>query len=198
MKRILLAIICLSLKLSGASAQGDPLMLDENNKYIYYQVVTQAKTPPDSLYERALLFLRSTRSAAKLTFIDDNKATGSIRASGGTLVRKRSTLSAHEDANINFNMVIEVKDGKYRYWFTDFVIVPYQRDRYANFVPVPGKSVPLEKGRSVLSQKDMDGYMQTLASNIVYVGDKLKSFMKDPEQAAKKEAKRASVTTKEW
>ncbi len=196
MKKIVLAALCVFLKIGTASAQADSLVMDENNKYIYYQVVAQQGSPEDSLQARAVNFAKKAFAASKLKFKHSNK--GTVQATGGVLVSKKSLLSLHEDARIDYTMVIELKDNRYRYWFTDFIIVPYVRDRYANFVPVSGKNVKLENGLSILSKKDFDGYTAKLMANIKDIGNQLKTYMRMPVAQAKKEVKKTVIPATDW
>jgi len=196
MKKIILAALCLFFKIATASAQADSLVMDEHNKYIYYQVVAQPATTADSLQARAIAFAKKAFAASKLKFKDSDK--GTVRATGGVLVSKKSSVAMHEDARIDYTMTIEVKDNRYRYWFTDFVIVPYARDRYANFVPVTGKNVALENGLSTLTKKDFDGYTAKLFANIKEIGSKLTTYMKAQAAPAKKEVKKASIPATNW
>lgn len=198
MKKTLLLIFCVLIKSITASAQSDSLAMDENNKYIYYQVVTQANTPADSLYKRALVFVKKAYPAAKLKFKDEDKAGATINATGGVLVKKKSMIAMHEDASIDFKLVIEVKDNRYRFWFTDFKLVPYQRDRFANFVPVLGKDEPLETGLPKLNKKDADGYTSILLASLKSMGNKLKAYMQDVQAEPKKEIKKTTIKTREW
>jgi hypothetical protein len=195
MKKILLAVICIFLKVAAASAQADSLVMDENNKYVYYQVVAQPESSADSLQARAIAFAKNAFEAGKLKFKSSDK--GTIRATGGILVAKKSSVAMHEDARIDYTMNIEVKDNRYRYWFTDFVIVPYARDRFANFVPQSGQDVALEKGLSTLSKKDFDGYTAKLFVNIKDIGNRLKTYMKTPV-APKKEVKKTTIPATNW
>lgn len=196
MKKIVLAALCIVFKVAAAFAQADSLVIDENNKYIYYQVVTQSASSADSLQARAITFTKKAFVATKLKFKESEK--GTIRATGGVLVSKKSSVAMHEDARIDYAMVIEVKDNKYRYWFTDFVIVPYVRDRFANFVPVSGKDVALENGMSILSKKDLDGYTAKLLANIKDIGNRLKTYMKTPVAPVKKEVKKTTIPATNW
>ncbi len=165
--------------------------MDENDKYVYYEVVSQQASPADTLQSRAINFTKKVFAPGKLKFkaISDGK----INATGGVLVQKKSTMGRHEDARIDYTMIIEVKDNRYRYWFTDFIIVPYARDRYANFVPVIGKNTPLEKGLSILSKRDLDAYNEKLFANIKDIGNRLKTYMKTPVAPVKQKAKKTTI-----
>ena len=198
MKKFLLLLFFVLIRTISASAQSDSLTMDENNKYIFYQVVTQEATPADSLYKRALTFVKKNYPSDKLKFKDQDKEKATVYATGNVLVAKKSMIAMHPDAGIEFTMVIEVKENKYRYWFTDFNVVPQQRDRFANFVPVPGKKEPLETGLTDLSKKDADGYTSTLLVNLKSISNNLKVYMRNPTVTAKKEVKKTTIKTKDW
>ena len=199
MKKVMIALLCIVLRTTTVSAQTqtDSLSFDENNKYIYYQVASQPSLSADTLYKRALFFLQTAYPNDKLKLSKEDKSKATLKGKGGFFVSKKALVSMHEDAKITYNIVIEVKDGKYRYWLTDFVVIPYERDRYANFVPVLGKDVPLEHGRRKLGQKTLDDYLEKVLVNCRAISNKFKSFIANPSSLPK-EIKTKSVTTKEW
>ncbi|MFD2146013.1 hypothetical protein [Mucilaginibacter antarcticus] len=106
-------------------------------------------------------------------------------------------IAMHEDASVSFNLVMELKDSRYRYWFTDFIVSPYERDRYANYVPVAGKNYPLEKGSTKLNEQDYKGYLTMVTANCRDVGTMLKSYMQF-KAAPQKDKKKNAVVPKEW
>jgi hypothetical protein len=197
MKKVLIALLIVILKAGTASAQADSLVRNENNKFIYYQVVSQPASPVDTLYSRALVFLKKAYPKDRLKAAKADKANATLNATGGVLVSKKSLVAMHEDASVGFNFVIEIKADRYRYWFTDFVITPYERDRYANYVPVAGKNQALENGPGKLSDEDYKGYMKKVLVNCREIGAILKSYMiNQPTQP--KEIKKQTVVPKEW
>ncbi|GAA4916480.1 DUF4468 domain-containing protein [Mucilaginibacter defluvii] len=200
MKRLILILL---VALSGndlyaQASQKDSLGFDENNKYIYYQVVAQPGLNADSIYRRALYFLQAAYSKDKLKLKKQEPANGVLKGEGGFMVSKKALVSKHDDGRITYDLNIEVKDGKYRYWLTNFVIIPYERDRYANFVPVNGKKTPLEHALRLLGQKDLDDYLEKVLVNSRFVGDRLKNFILSPAPSVKKERKIAPVIKKDW
>lgn len=197
MKRIIIAVLIVVLKTGTVLAQADSLVLNEDNKFIYYQVVAQPLSPADSLYKRAVLFIKNAYPKDRLKAGKLDKENATLYASGGVLVSKKSLVALHEDASVGFNFVIEIKAGKYRYWFTDFVITPYERDRYANYVPVAGKNSPLEKGAGALSNEDYKGYMKKILTNCREIGSILKSYMTNEPPTTKSETKKI-IVPKEW
>jgi hypothetical protein len=197
MKRIIVVVLIVVLKATSVLAQTDSLVRNEHNKFIYYQVVAQSSSPADTLYKRAVSFLKKAYPKDRLKATRQDKDNATLYASGGVLVSKKSLVAMHEDASVGFNFFIEIKDGKYRYWFTDFVITPYERDRYANYVPVAGKNTALENGSGKLSTEDYNGYMKKVLANCREIGTILKSYMKN-EPVQIKGAKKQAVVPKEW
>ncbi|HEX3384030.1 MAG TPA: hypothetical protein VHS53_02520, partial [Mucilaginibacter sp.] len=88
---------------------------------------------------------------------------------------------------------------KYRYWLTDFIFRPYQRDRYGMFVPVNGIEVPLEKASSKLDKKEVNDYLDQTGTYCMQTGDNLKAFMIQNHQSSPKNAPPVkTVVTKKW
>jgi hypothetical protein len=197
MKKVVVVLLLMMISAGSVLAQADTLALDENNKFIYYQVVQQPGTTADTLYTMAALFLKKAYPKDRLKAVKTDKVNLTLNASGGVLVSKKSMIAMHEDASVGFNFVVEIKDGKYRYWFTDFVVTPYERDRYANYVPVAGKNYPLEKASGKLSVGDYNGYLKKVLANCREIGAILKSYTKN-DPAEVKNLKNKTSVPKEW
>jgi len=178
-------------------AQKDSLAIDENNKYIYYQVVSQPGLPSDTLYDRALYFFKTAHPATGFKLTGEDKAGDALTGTGSFLVSKKSLVTSHEDGSVSFTMRVDVKEGKYRYWLTDFVFNPYQRNRYNSYEPVPGIFIPLEQSAGKITQKDLNAYLDGVLTASRKIGAKLKEYMlKAP--AVKKEAPVKKISTKDW
>src|ERR1700712_386888 len=139
MKRLLLVVICLVI-FCAANAQQIKLALDEHNRYVYYEVVDKGGISADSLYKNAKGFIEQSYPKSK---------PGSP-ANYHTLIKDKfltySALVKHENGEIAYELNIECRDAKYRYWLTNFVFTPYERNRYGMYVPMNGVNVPLETG----------------------------------------------------
>jgi hypothetical protein len=196
MKNILIAVV-LILFVKTASAQKDSLAFDENNKYIYYQTVAQAGLSADTLYTRALYFLKTAYPKGKITVTSADKAAGVLTAKGSFMVSKKSFISNHEDGEITYTERIEVKDSKYRYWFTNFVYTPYERDRFNSYVPVSGIDIPMENAKDKLDAKDVAGYLDKMLTNSQKTGKYLKSYMLKISSLPKEPGIK-KISTKEW
>ncbi|MDB4918333.1 MAG: hypothetical protein JWQ54_316 [Mucilaginibacter sp.] len=192
MKKVLI-VITFFLAAKAAIAQKELLPFDENNKYIYYQVVDQANLIADTMYNRALYFLKTAYPKLKVT---QNQTNESITGTG-KLVVTSTLLLKHEDGEINFNYTIESKEHKYRFWLTDFIFKPYKTDRYGKSVSVDGIEIPLESGAAKLTKKQIDSYLDQTGAYSKQFGDKLKQYMVKTS-SLKKEAPIKKISTKDW
>jgi len=196
MKRLTF-ILAFVLFAGAVFAQKDSLAFDENNKYIYYQVVQQPGLAADTLFNRALYFFKTAypKAALKLDAADKDKST--LTGSGSFLVSKKSLLTSHEDGSVTFTMRVDIKDGKYRYWLTDFVFNPYQRNRYNTYEAIPGIYIPLEKSEGKIEKKDLTAYLNGVLTSSRKTGEKLKEYMLKVS-SLKKDIGVKKISTKDW
>jgi len=191
MKTTIIALACV-LFAKITFAQQDLLSFDEHNKYIYYQVVDMPGLTADTLHGRGLNFLKAFYPKVKLkTMPAENNISGQGKflSYGGVSVLK------HEKGEIAFQLTIEFKDQKYRYWLTGFIFTPYRRDRYGNFVPQQGIDIPLENILSKFDKKEADDYLNETGTFCKQFGDRLKQF---EINAPKKEEITKKVVTDKW
>ena len=180
MKRILVSVACI-LTAYTVNAQKSLLALDENNKYIYYQVVEQPNASKDSLGRKAGAFALGVYKKDKTHVAGDSV----ITVKDKILTYSVLAFVKHESGEVKFMLNIECKDNKYRYWFTGFVFAPYYKDRYGNFVPEPGIEYPLEKASSKLDKKELEGYLDQTGAYCKQIGDNLKAYMSQNHQSTK-------------
>ncbi|MDN3579704.1 DUF4468 domain-containing protein [Mucilaginibacter flavus] len=198
MKNIIVALIFL-LSAKIALAQKDSLAFDERNKYIYYQATEQPGLSKDTLFNRGAHFMSKAFPKGKFKVTQSDEAKGVLTGEGSFIVPKRSLISNSLGGEISYTMQIEVKDAKYRYWFTDFTFSPYKRDRYGMEVLTPGVTTAMEKGKDVLDKKDFSVYLDKILLNSRQYGNTLKAYMlkvSAKPKVADKSIKK--ISTKEW
>lgn len=194
MKRIFLSFAGI-LFLYSASAQKALLTQDENGKYIYYQVADQPNATKDSLAGKVGAFLGQAFKKDKPVQTGDSLFTIKDKF----LTYSTFTIARHESGEIDFVLNVECKDNKYRYWLTDFIFRPYQKDRYGMFVPVNGIYIPLEKASSKLDKKELEGYLDQTGAYCKQIGDGLKAFMIQNHQSSPKNTSPVkTIVTKKW
>jgi hypothetical protein len=198
MKNIIVALVLL-LSAKTTLAQKDSLAFDERNKYIYYQAIEQSGLNKDTLFNRGAYFMNKAFPKGKFKVTKSDEAKGVLIGEGSFIVPKRSLISNSLGGEITYTMQIEVKNAKYRYWFTDFVFSPYKRDRYGMEVLTPGVSTAMEKGKDLLDKKDFSVYLDKILLNSRQYGGILKAYMfklsakpKVVDKTIKK------ISTKEW
>ncbi len=172
MKKIVLFTVCW-LTFLAANAQKSLLALDEHNKYIYYQVVDRPGVTADSLNNETVAFVKENFPKIKSRIGTDT----SISIKDKFQTYSALSFARHESGQITYTLTIECKNFKYRFWLTDFVFTPFQRDRYGMFVPVNGKDVPLENASTKLEKKELEGYLDQTGLYCEQLGEKLKLYM---------------------
>ncbi len=182
MKNILF-ILTVTFYCSPAFAQQLPT--DENGKISFLKVVKA-----DSLKSGVLYFNAKTWLSVKGYVIEK---TDSI---GGQIVAKyvfpvydKGYVTKKLNGKISCNLILEVKDNKYRYQFTDFVFAYFKEDRNYKFVAT-GKKKNLEEPAAKGWQPLWDQHKKTTLSVINDQAASLKSAMvfiaKAPEITEKK------------
>jgi hypothetical protein len=193
MKLLLTSIIFLSATIASF-AQDKPLPVDERGKMIYYEVVASGKTPADSLLTRARTFLESDKKFKISTSTTDT----AIAATGKMMISKSALGMARPMGAVDYNFNVEVKEGKYRFWLTDFVFIPYSRDRYGNFVPETNIGVPLEREQGKLRAAEWLGYQKITAREAKAIGDRFKNALATRIYAKESPKPKQTISTKKW
>ena len=147
----------------------------------------------DSLQKNMVLFMKEFYPKEKSLQITNSNA--SVKDKFLTY----TALVKHENGEMAYAFNIECKDGKYRYWVTNFVFTPYEKDRYGMFVPVNGKDIVIEKASDKLPKKDVEGYFEQTGAFCKQLGDKLKKYMTEGKPQQPKENKPVKkIVTDKW
>lgn len=142
---------------------------DEAGKFTYYEVVPST-VKEDSLKIRLSSFLGKNKKEIKLKSTSTAK---SILASGKIIIQKSITVISHPSGEIIYQFNFETGEGKYRFWLTNFEFIPYQKDRYGNFVPSTTIGIPLEKESKKSNAQQWEDYRLQAAK---YANDFAKRF----------------------
>ena len=169
------------------------LPVDERGKFIYYEVVN-VSIATDSLSKRALAFIKKQNKELKYQKTLGDTA---YTATGKLVINKTLLVMSHPSGEVLYNFQAEVKKGKYRFWITDFEFIPYQRDRYGNFVPSTTVGIPLENNPGKLNAGEWKEYKAQTAKYAKDFAVKFKNYMasKAPIVVQPTEKK---VVKKEW
>lgn len=179
----------------SVKAQNDEFLpVDELGKFIYYEVVELKALSKDSLKTKIFQFFKRKDD---LVVYKSAQGDTAFSASGKFVISKTLLAMSHPSGEIIFRFEIEIKDRKYRFWLTDFVFIPYQRDRYGNFVPSNPIGTALESTPGKLDAAQWKAYQAQTATYAKALGNKFKAFMATnaPAVASAKEKK---VIKKDW
>lgn len=182
---------CLSIS-AQTSTKAELMPLDERGKYIYYEVVEKNTVPADSLQIRAKEFL----AAKKLDAVKPTK--DQLTASGKFLISKTAFVLTRPSGEVLYNFVFELKEGKYRFWLTDFAFIAYKRDRYANYVPATVKGVPLEKEPGKLNAAEWTSYIAAASKQADLFAADFRQYLSVCKKTEVQPKAKPSVSTKSW
>ena len=141
--RAQLTLCCLgagAALLAARPVRAQALPLDEQGRVSFYHVVKADSLPAGILYGHAKGWLR--RRGYALATADS--VAGRLVATSALPVYDRGYLTKKLHGKVRYQLTVEVKNGRYRVQFTDFVFDYYQEDRAYRFVPT-GKTKPLEE-----------------------------------------------------
>ncbi|MFA6277328.1 MAG: DUF4468 domain-containing protein [Pedobacter sp.] len=158
-----------------ANAQSESVLsVDEQGKLIYYEVVALKGTAKDSLKIRAINYLKKQNKDIQLKSAQGDTA---FIATGKMIINKTLLVMSHPSGEILYRFQVEVKEGKYRFWLSDFSFIPYQRDRYGNFVASTTIGTPLETDPGKLNAGQWKEYHVQTAKYAKDLAVKFKQFM---------------------
>ncbi|MCU0472967.1 MAG: DUF4468 domain-containing protein [Bacteroidales bacterium] len=182
MKRItFLIIVTLILVANNILAQDSPtLPIDEKTgKIVYSEVVNVDSTSISELYLRAKTwFVHNFNSANNVIQLDD-KELGKIIGKGLFDVRL-SAMSKQSAGYVRFLVDIQVKEGRYKYTFTDFRHEPGTTN-----IVTPGDLTLKEPGGGLMTMgaKNWNGIKSQTISTVTSMIENLKLAMKGNSEA---------------
>ncbi|MGI4741465.1 MAG: DUF4468 domain-containing protein [Janthinobacterium lividum] len=168
----LLAAWAWLLGVRPAAAQAPPLPLDEQGKVSFYHVVKADSLGAGMLYKHAKTWLH--RRGYALATADS--AAGRLVATSALSVYDRGYLTKKLHGKVRYQLVVEVKDGRYRLQINDFVFDYYHEDRAYRLVPT-GKTKPLEEPLAAGWQKLWQSHQQDTLLGINSLTAELKAAM---------------------
>jgi hypothetical protein len=189
---ILFALFVFSIVAKAQNEQALPF--DDRGKFIYYEVVALKAVHKDSLQQRLSNYFRLKNGPLKLKSVVGDSA---YIATGKLVISKTLLVMSHPSGEISYQFQAEVKEGKYRYWLTDFNFVPYQRDRYGNFVASTSIGTPLEETPGKLNAGQWKEYQAQAAEYAKAFAAKLKLHMASTSTTVAPVAKK-EVMRKDW
>lgn len=180
-----------SAAFAQAAKSNEEMPRDERGKYIHYEVI-EKNLAADSLKERALGFLALKK--LKLTEANNEE----IHAAGKFIVSKTALMLGHPSGELLYSFTFEVKAGKYRFWLTDFLFIPYKRDRYGNFVASTPKGTPLENSPGKLNAGEWASYIDAADKQSTALAAEFKDYLAAVQKIKTPGTKKKVISTKSW
>jgi len=187
-----LAVLIVLFKFSFAQ-ELTVLPKDETGKYTYYEVVNTIARE-DSLKTSLLNFFTKNKKEIRLKSAKDAKV---ILASGKLIVQKSKAMLSHPSAEITYVFNFEVAEGKYRFWLSNFEFIPYQKDRYGNFIPSTTVGIPLENEPKKSNTEQWEDYRLQTTKYAINFAKRLKDYLED-KKAIPPPTPEKKVISKNW
>ena len=166
---------------------------DETGKYIYYEVVNVSLSE-DSLKLRTLDFITKNKKEIKLK---SGKEANAVTATGKIVINKSLAMLSRPSGEITYTFNFEINEQKYRFWLSNFEFIPYQKDRYGNFVPSTTVGVPLEKEPKKSNAEQWEDYRLQATKYATTFAKRFKDHLAN-KVAAPKQAPEKKVVSKSW
>jgi hypothetical protein len=155
---------------SGVFAQELPL--NEAGKVCFESIVKVDSVKTEALLANAENWLAENRYQT----VAIDKTAGKLMAEQSFMVYDKGYISKKVHGKISYNLIIEVKEGKYRYFFKDFVFSYYKEDRTFKVVPT-GKKKNLEERNAQGWQHLWENHKKNTAGFILQQMESLKTAM---------------------
>jgi hypothetical protein len=169
--RVLLAFFC-ALLLATPLVWGQALPLDNQQKVSFYEVVPADSLRATTLYAHAKHWLH--QYGYMLSSADS--VAGRLVATQALAMYDRGYLTKKLHGKMRYQLTLEVKDGRYRLQFSNFVFDYYQEDRAYRLVPT-GKVKPLEDKLAAGWQKLWQSHQHDTLLGITSLQSELKTAM---------------------
>lgn len=179
----------------NVSAQQKQFSKDDNGKFIYYKVIDSQTVSKDTLLQRAKAFVNGLH---KKTMVQETVTDSSVVAKGTLVIDKTILVAGHPSGEVNYNFVCEVRNGKYRFWLTDLTYIPYQRDRYGNFVAITKVGTPLERTPGKLNAGAWKDILNSTYNKVEKFGEEFKKNLATSRVVEKNKKKTETISTKKW
>jgi hypothetical protein len=180
---------------SGAFSQEKTLPMDESGKYTFLEVAELPLVSRTVMAANARRFFKSNSKSLKLGGTEKDSI---FYGTGKMIIQKTAVGIGHPSGDATYTVNVALRDGKYRLILSDFILTPYERDRYSNYVPGTMRT-PLETEAGKLNKAEWEANMAAVALGARKLADKLKLAMGNTQSEARQEAKKpAVISTKNW
>ena len=175
--RLLLPILFCSFFIKNGIAQTATPSKDtiKTNKVTYSEIVKVDSTNRFDLYKKASKWVAQN----KFEVIEEDVLGGKILAKTNFIVYSEKGVLAKPNGDFTYDITVDVKEGKYRYTFTNFVFRRYKQDRQDLLKYVP------EKGRKPIEDTKASGWKKQWAKNKLQMNNRVNEHIVSLREAMK-------------
>jgi hypothetical protein len=149
--------------LSAAFSQDAQFPIDETGNFIFTEVVEIPGINKEALYSNGEAFMKQIKVLnSKKRNLQKNDDDFIISNKGSFYVYRVGSVKKAIDGAVEYDITLEVKDGKYRYTITNFLYNEYKKNRYGKSEPIKGKYMPLEMEVSSLNSKQWEKHREVV------------------------------------
>ena len=165
--------------------------IDDLGKYTITEVVELHGIDKDKLFLNGEKFMKKVKVLnSKKKYYKIEKDNYTITNKGSFYVYRIGSVKKGIGGAVEYDINLEIKDGKYRYTITNFIFNEYQRNRYGKYEPVKGKFIPLEMEVSSINKKEWEKHKQVVFEKSLELIQNLYSEMIYAEEKKNKKVKK--------
>jgi hypothetical protein len=175
--RFLLPILLFSFFIKSGFAQTATTSNDtiKTNKVTYSEIVKVDSTNRFDLYKKASKWVTQN----KFEVVEEDPLGGKILANSKMITYTDKGVLAKPNGEFTYDITIDVKEGKYRYTFTNFIFRRYKQDRQDLLKYVP------EKGRKPIEDTKASGWKKQWSRNKLQMNSRVNEHIADLREAMK-------------
>jgi hypothetical protein len=164
LKKTMMMFALLISTMYGRAQSGLPI--NSSGKIEITDVVNIESVNKADLFQRSDNFIADLSDPNfKILSVEKDSANGKINAAYQIMIYAQTGVLKKVQGAVSYSLTLEVKDGKYRYTFTDFVYHYYGQNRSYQTVDT-GKKKKLEEMKATGWQKAWNDCKATTASKV--------------------------------
>lgn len=168
--RIISILILLAAGLGfEGNAQSLAYTYTSEGQLLFSDVIEKEKYNQEELYS----FAKQAFAEKKKSKLKKDEEEKTLSLSGSFTLYEKGILSRVPSAEIQYQLFMEFKDGRYRYQYKDFAYLPYERNRYGKYEIVRRKRKSLEdmiRNEQAWSKynEEFVSHIQTHIENVIH------------------------------
>ncbi|MBS7566488.1 hypothetical protein KHS38_18935 [Mucilaginibacter sp. Bleaf8] len=195
MKNIILALIVFLVS-AHSYAQSTALVLNDNDKLMYYQV--NSLSLGDTLQPVPTVNEFIKKKYPDIRIAKNQSEAAGIQGKGRLTLYHKGLVFGQEEGQLSFDLKIDFKEEKYRVMASNLTFMPLQRNRYGTFTPVNGIAYAWEELPKKVKDTQYESYTSQVVNYFNYLNKQLEVYLTSNDGQDAKTANPQRISTKEW